>query len=153
MPGNRVRAIVEERLEGLILSPTMHKMDFREASRGTTGRVDVQSAEISAIFKRLFDGQFGKVLVAKSYNFALCNEECQFILALLIELRDLDSRDLGADRRSNILDLAAWLQEVLEALISVLAMLYMLERLKRVVSVKECLLEHTCQDRRICHAR
>ncbi len=76
----------------------MHEMHFWEASRGAAGRVNVQSAEISAILERVFDRQFGKVLVAKSYNLALSNKECEFIFAFVVELGDLHAEDLGADR-------------------------------------------------------
>lgn len=57
----------------------------------------MQTTEILAEFKGLLNGQVGEILVPEGHNLLLCHEQGKFVLACIVELRELDAADFGAD--------------------------------------------------------
>lgn len=57
----------------------------------------MQSAKISSEIQSLIDGQIWEILVPESNYLLLCDEKSQFVLALVAQLRELNTCDLGPD--------------------------------------------------------
>lgn len=98
------------------------------------GRVDVQSAEVSAELQRFFNGEGSKVLVSEGDDLLLRHQQRQLVFALVVQLGELDARDFGADRRSDVLDMNALLQQVGEGRVGVFSVLVVLKWLEGRVS-------------------
>lgn len=116
MPRHRVGAAVEEFQAGLVLCSAMDKMDLWE-SRGSPTvvkrqsvdskaqvwrsiiprRVNMKPAKVSSKFQSLFDREVCKVLVPESNDFLLCDQESQFVLALVVQCRELYTSHLCPD--------------------------------------------------------
>lgn len=95
------------------------------------GRVDMEAPEVSTQLQRLLDRQRREILVSERDDFLLRDQESQLVAALVVELRQLNTRDFGADRRRDIVDLGALCQDIGECRVGVLAVLDVLERLER----------------------
>lgn len=65
-------------------------------------RVNVQWAKVATELLLLVDPKVLEVLVTKDNNAALGDEECQLVLLLVAQLRELQATDLGADTGSDL---------------------------------------------------
>lgn len=140
VPGNRVGTVVEERFERLILCTTVYEMHFWESRWSTTRWVHMKSAKVLAKLQGFFNGKRSKVLVSESNDLPLSDKQSQLVLALVVELGKLYAGYLSSDGRSDVFDLAVSRQEMLEACIRIGAMLVMLERLQRLISMAGALI-------------
>lgn len=59
--------------------------------------VNVKPAKVSSKFQSLFDREVCKVLVPEGNDFLLCDQESQFVLALVVQCRELYTGHLGTD--------------------------------------------------------
>jgi len=91
--------------------------------------VDMVTAEIPSEIKGFLEWKVGEILVAESDDFALSHEECQLIFSGLSELAELHACHFGPDARGELLDLAAFWEEVLESGIGTFAVVYVLKLL------------------------
>lgn len=100
------------------------------------GGVNVQSAKVFAKFQCLFNGKRSKVLVPKCDHLSLGYQQSQFIFALVVQLRELDAGDFGANGGCEVVDLASSLQQVVERGIGIFSMLVMLEWFQWSISAR-----------------
>ena len=98
--------------------------------------MDVDAAEVTAPVKSFVDRQFGEVLISEDDDFLLGNQEGKLIFGFVVELAQLNAAYFGTDRSCDVGQLGAWLEEILERRVCVLAMLDMLEWFERLVSRK-----------------
>lgn len=91
----------------------MHEMDLGIPFRSARCRVNMVTTKVAADIKSFFDRKVCKVLIPEGYDFLLCHEQCKLVFTSICQLAQLDTVDLGADVRGQIVDFGI-LQEVRE---------------------------------------
>jgi hypothetical protein len=72
------------------------------------------STKVATEVESFFDGQVGEVLVTKSDDLALGDEQGELVFTGVAELGELDAGDFGAGRGGQVGDLGTFREEVLE---------------------------------------
>lgn len=152
VPGHRVGSVVEELEEGLVFGTAVDEMHFRISLGCSTAMgdqyenrpvlgdvglpcgVDVKATKVAAKLQSLLDGKGREVLVSECDDLLLGHQQGQLVFALVIELRQLYTSDFGTDRGGDVLDVAAFLQKVLERWVGVFAMFVVLKWFEGSVS-------------------
>src|SRR5437016_3635120 len=105
----------------------MHDVQLRVSFWTSARGMDVVAAEVGPEFKSVFGRDICKVLATEGYDFALGYEESELVSSCGGELTQLDAGYLRADAWGELLDLAAFWEEVFESGVCVSAMLDVVE--------------------------
>lgn len=89
--GGSGRLLLSRSQSLLVLFVNVHQRRFREVFGRPRNRVDMVPAKIRYNFQSLLNGQFLQVLVSKYYDAPLSNKSGQVVLALVRELRQLNT--------------------------------------------------------------
>lgn len=91
---------------------SVDKVDLGVSFRGTTGRMNMVTAEVTTKIKSFLDWKVREILIPESNHFALSDEERKLILPSIAELAELNTSNFRASGRRELLDLRAICQEV-----------------------------------------
>ena len=86
MPCHRRGSRLKELLGCFVSCATVDEVNLWVSCRGARGRMDMKSAEVSAIVEGFTYGKIRKVLVSEGNNLSLGHEPCQLIFSSVAQL-------------------------------------------------------------------